>query len=338
MTEDEMVSWLEKATQQSVTVTRFAALAGGASMETWSVDATIAGVHERLVIRRDMGASMWSESLTRAQEFSLLQRALASGVKVPVPRWLHEGAGEGDRSFFVMDRVDGESVGRRVVKLPELATARRTMAREMGEQLAKIHAIATEDFPWLPRPAAHRSTGEHALDRLRATMDTLQRDHPVWEYAMRRLARRVPPSPSVERTLVHGDFRVGNLLVAPSGLAAVIDWEFAHMGDRHEDLSWPTMRDWRFEKDALTVGGVGSLDDMLEGYAAAGGKTVDRTALVWWEIVGNLRWSVTCHSQAERHLSGKDRSVELASLGRKSAEIEWEILHLIDERTREGTL
>lgn len=129
---------------------------------------------------------------------------------------------------------------------------------------------------------------------------------------------------------MHGDFRIGNLLVDPSGLAGVLDWEFAHLGDRHEDLGWITVRDWRFEQDSRPVGGVGSLDDYLAGYASSGGAPVDRDALVWWELLGNLRWAVTCHSQAQRHLGGADRSVELLSLGRKAAEMEWELIDRID--------
>ena len=329
---------LSKAVGQPVTVTRAAPLAGGASMETWSLDATVNGAPERVVLRRDMAVNMYAAALTRAQEFHLLGVAHRAGVMVPLPRWCYAGD-ESTRPFFVMNRVDGESVGRKVVKLPELAAARAAMAREMGRQLARIHAVAlTDDLAFLLRPRAGERPFEEALRATRAIVDGLARDNPVWAYALRWLATHAPDEGGRAPVLVHGDFRVGNLLVAPSGLAAVIDWEFAHVGDMHEDLAWPTLRDWRFERDALTVGGVGTVDDLLAGYAEAGGAPVDRRAMAWWEIMGNLRWSVMCHAQAERHLSGKDRSVELASLGRKSAEIEWEIVDLIERHAQEHTL
>ena len=306
-------------------------LAGGASMETWAVDADVGGAPERLVVRRDMGANMYPDALSRPDEFAVLQRAFEHGVLCPRPRWcVGADRAPGGRAYFVMDRVDGESVGRRVVKLPELAAARATMARAMGRQLARIHAIPYDGLDFLSRPEPNEGPCEKAERGMRAMIDGLARHNPVWEHCLRWLSTHRPAASSQGPVaLVHGDFRVGNLLVAPSGLAAVIDWEFAHVGDVHEDLAWPQMRDWRFEQDHLRVGGVGSPEELLAGYAEAGGARVDAGSLAWWELMGNLRWSVTCHSQAERHLSGADPSVELASLGRKSAEVEWEILALL---------
>jgi aminoglycoside phosphotransferase (APT) family kinase protein len=331
LTPDALRALLAHASSQPVTVHRAQRLAGGASMETWSVDADVGGYPERLVVRRDMGANMYPDALSRRDEFAVLQRAFERGVRVPRPRWCVDAADAvGGRAFFVMDRVDGESVGRRVVKLPELAEARATMAREMGRQLARIHALPCNDLPFLSRPDAHEGACEKAERGMRSLMDELSRHHPVWEHTLRWLSTHRPPAAAQGPvTLVHGDFRVGNLLVAPSGLAAVIDWEFAHVGDIHEDLAWPQMRDWRFEQDHLRVGGVGTPDELLAGYAEAGGARVDGLSLAWWELMGNLRWSVTCHSQAQRHLSGRDPSVELASLGRKSSEVEWEMLTLL---------
>ena len=151
---------------------------------------------------------------------------------------------------------------------------------------------------------------------------------PDVEFGLRWLGQRAPSC--AELTLIHGDFRIGNLLVGPEGLAAVIDWEFAHVGDPHEDLAWPCVRDWRFGNDALHVGGVGELAPYLAAYESAAGRTIDHNALRWWEIMGNLRWAATCHVQAQRHLSGADPSVELASLGRRAAEMELEFLTLIE--------
>jgi aminoglycoside phosphotransferase (APT) family kinase protein len=307
-------------------------LAGGASMETWAIDAEVDGVLQRLVLRRDMGANMYPEALSRPEEFALLQRAHAHGVACPRPRWCvpAERAPDG-RAFFVMDRVAGESVGRRVVKLPELAQARAGMARAMGRQLARIHTLPADELPFLPRPHTGEGPCEKAERGMRAMIDALARHNPTWEHALRWLSTHRPPTEALGPvTVVHGDFRVGNLLVAPEGLTAVIDWEFAHIGDIHEDLAWPQLRDWRFECDHLRVGGVGTLEDFLEGYAEGGGARIDERSLAWWEIMGNLRWSVTCHAQAQRHLSGIDRSVELASLGRKSSEMDWEILTLLE--------
>jgi len=307
-------------------------LAGGASMETWALDVALdPGVDtpEALVLRRDMGTNMNPLALTRVQEFRLIERARAAGVGCPQPRF-HGGEGEG-RQWFLMERCAGESVGRRVVRAPELARARESLAPRMGAELARIHQIPVDTaVDFLPRPDHGQSPAAWALGGIRTILDALRRHNPVWAYAWRWLDAHAPPDDGV-RVVCHGDFRIGNLLVTPEGLSAVIDWEFAHVGDPHEDLAWPTLRDWRFEQDALTVGGVGTLDRYVAGYHGQGGRPVDPTRMRWWAIMGNLRWSVTCHVQAERHLAGHDRSVELASLGRKSAEIEWEMVHLLDQ-------
>ncbi len=118
-------------------------------------------------------------------------------------------------------------------------------------------------------------------------------------------------------------------MVGPDGLRGVFDWEFAHVGDPAEDLAWPCVRSWRFGHDAQRLGGVGSFEEFHEAYERAGGRKVERRAVEYWEVMGNLRWAVGCVAQAHRHLSGQAPSVELASLGRRAAEMELELLDLI---------
>ena len=324
---DELVAAVSAAAGLPVTLTAARRLAGGASMESWAIDLRVGDAAEALVLRRDMGANMSASALDRATEFALLRAACAAGVRAPRPRYL--SAPGAARAWFLMDRLPGESVGRKVVRAPDLAAAREGLARQLGEALAVVHRVPLDGLPALPRPAAGRSPAEEALRQARDVVATLGLRNPVWTYALRWLARRVPPWDGA-LGLVHGDYRIGNLLVDRGGLAGVLDWEFAHLGDRHEDLAWVTVRDWRFEQDARVVGGVGSLDEYLAGYAAAGGRPVDGAALGWWELIGNLRWAVMCHAQADRHLRGADRSVELLSLGRKAAEMEWELVDRID--------
>ncbi|MBK9715211.1 MAG: phosphotransferase family protein [Kouleothrix sp.] len=302
-------------------------IAGGASRETWSVDAVVGVEKLALVLRMDQASSMNPDALTRPQEFALLQAAYASGVLAPRPRWLDAGGAALGRPFLIMDRVEGESIGPRVVRRPELAEARARLPAQMAEQLTRIHAIDLAPLGFLPRPPAGRAPALHAVAGVRSLLREIAVESPALEFGMRWAERHAPAC--ARPTLVHGDFRVGNLLVGPAGLRAVIDWEFAHIGDPHEDLAWACVRDWRFGADRLRVGGVGELEPYLAAYESAGGHTIDRAALRYWEIVGNLRWAATCHAQAQRHLSGADPSVEYASLGRRAAEMELEFLSLI---------
>jgi aminoglycoside phosphotransferase (APT) family kinase protein len=327
----QLRAFLAEQTGSAVTISNLHPIAGGASRETWALDLRYKAdgqpIDERLILRRDMGSSMNPEALSRAQEFNLLRVAHGHGVRVPQVRWLC--ADPQVLAFFVMERIDGESIGARVVRKPELAQARAALPEQMAAQLALIHAIdpALEAVRDLPQPAAGQTAAEHALAGVRRQVAALDLHNPAVEWALRWLEQRAPANRA--HTLVHGDFRIGNLLVGTDGLRGVIDWEFAHLGDPHEDLAWPCVRDWRFGNDALHVGGVGQLEPYLAAYEAASGRAVDRAAVRWWEIMGNLRWAVACLVQAQRHLSGSDPSVEFASLGRRAAEMELEYLLLI---------
>ncbi len=325
----EVTDAVSLLTGEPVTLRAARPLAGGASMETLALDLTVGDRDEPLVLRRDMAVNMFHGALSRADEFALLDLASRGGVPCPRPRYLSPPTAS--RRWFLMDRHPGESVGRKVVRDPALAQGRARLAADLGAALAKIHALPL-DGATLPRPRDGRSPALEAVAQTRESIAAMGFSRPSWAYLLRWLEARAPACASL--SVVHGDFRVGNVLVTPSGLEAVIDWEFAHLGDRHEDLAWPTLRDWRFGADAKTLGGVGELEDFIAAYRAAGGAEVDRGALAWWQVAGNVRWAVMCHAQAERHLSGADPSVELASLGRKGAEVEWEALRLIDEMER----
>ena len=130
---------------------------------------------------------------------------------------------------------------------------------------------------------------------------------------------------------MHGDYRMGNLIVDGSDLAAVLDWELVHVGEAYEDLAWFCVRAWRFGAPASQgAGGLGSIESFLRAYEEASGATVDRMAFRWWLVLATLRWGVICRYQAERHLSGQVRSVELATIGRRVCENEWDLLDLIE--------
>ena len=143
---------------------------------------------------------------------------------------------------------------------------------------------------------------------------------------MTELSGNLPPRR--EPVLVHGDFRLGNLIVGPEGLRAVLDWELTHAGNPAEDLGWLCVKAWRFGA-APPVAGLGSREELLAAYVDAGGADISLDELRWWEVLGTLRWGVICLTQAAAHLSGAYRSVELAAIGRRVCEQEWDLLQLL---------
>lgn len=293
-------------------------LTGGASRETWSFDAVLAdGVRHELVLRRDP-PSRPGPSGAMQREAQVIRVAGAAGV--PVPEVLADSSDPAvwGAAGLVMRRVDGEALGKRILRADDLAEARAVLVEQCAAALASLHAadpVALEDAPE-PEP----------LEMLRTALDVLGEPVPTFEYALRWLDRHRPEPTG--RSIVHGDFRLGNLLVAPDGLRAVLDWELVHLGDPVEDLGWLCVRAWRFGA-AAPVAGLGTREELLEAYAQAGGVRVDPAVLRWWEVYGTLRWGVICLTQTAVHLRGDLRSVELAAIGRRVCETEWDLLLLI---------
>jgi aminoglycoside phosphotransferase (APT) family kinase protein len=216
-----------------------------------------------------------------------------------------------------MERIEGETIGRRIVRmqLPE------RLPLQMAEELAKIHALPREELPFLE---------EASIDRLAEELDEVGEPHPAIELGLWWLRENRPPRR--EPVVVHGDFRIGNLAVDENGLVAVLDWEFAHLDDPARDLSFALVRAWRFGVPDLRLGGIADVEPYLERYNELTGFDVRPEELDYWELAGNVAWAVGCLTQAQRHLSGRDRSVELAILGRLGAEVEYEICHLLERQ------
>jgi aminoglycoside phosphotransferase (APT) family kinase protein len=231
---------------------------------------------------------------------------------------------DGLGSGFVMDRIEGETIARRILRDDEYASARAVMAGQCGEIAARIHAIPTAELPHL----AELDTAAQ-IEQQRSFLDTFGEPHPAFELGLRWLEARIP-SPARPTSLVHGDFRNGNFIVGAEGIRAVLDWELAHLGDPLEDLGWLCVKSWRFGVADRLVGGFGDLRDLLDAYERAGGGAVDEEAIRFWVAFGTVRWGVIAIAQSFTHLSGFVRSVELATLGRRVAEMEWDLLQIID--------
>jgi aminoglycoside phosphotransferase (APT) family kinase protein len=288
-------------------------LAGGASKEAWAVDAD----GEPLLVRRAAVGVIHRHTLSLRDEFAVLEAAYEAGVKVPRP-YGYVADVEG-REAFVMERISGETIGRRIVQRPELEAARAALPLQLAEELAKIHAIPRERLPFLE---------EARFERIVEELDEVGEPHPAIELGLWWLRENRPPAR--EPVVVHGDYRIGNVMVDEHGLVGVLDWEFAHLDDPVRDLAFGLVRAWRFGVGGKRLGGIGEVEPYLERYNELTGFDVRPEELDYWELAGNVGWAIGCLTQAHRHLSGQDRSVELAILGRLGAEVEYEICHLLE--------
>ncbi|OCB07939.1 acyl-CoA dehydrogenase [Mycolicibacterium porcinum] len=292
-------------------------LTGGASRTTWSFDAVTDSARRPLILRT--GAP---DEVHAGMELEAGAQRAAAAAGAPVPHVLiadDSVTALGD-PFLICDFIGGETIVRRIQrKLDDAGRAR--LLTQCAQALAAIHRAEPPALPGLVE--------QDQVSQWREQLDEMGDTTATFEWVFRWLdANRPAPSPS---RLVHGDFRMGNVIVDDSGLAAVLDWELVHLGEVYEDLAWFCIRAWRFGAPAhLGAGGLGSIENFLDAYEAAGGATLDRSAIRWWLVLATLRWGIICRYQAERHLSGQTRSVELATIGRRVCETEWDLLGLLD--------
>ncbi|MDQ1395255.1 MAG: hypothetical protein QOG64_514 [Acidimicrobiaceae bacterium] len=290
-------------------------MSGGASRETWSFDAVGPNRDVReLILRRDPPEAPKGMAL----ESRLLVAAAEAGVPVPPVIAASDDPAIVGSAFIVMARIEGETIARRILREDAYAEARTKLAGQCGQVLARLHSIDPDKVEGLH--------AEDQVERYREVLDVSGEPHPVFELAFRWLEANRPPV--TDGAVVHGDFRHGNLIVGTDGLRAVLDWELGHRGDPMEDLGWLCAKAWRFGAKP-PVGGFGTYDQLIEGYESAGGATVDRAVLHWWETLGVLKWGIMCIMQATAHTSGMVRSVELAAIGRRVCENEWDLLGML---------
>jgi aminoglycoside phosphotransferase (APT) family kinase protein len=289
-------------------------LSAGASRDTWSF--AMPDGSKRIVQRLPRGASRAGVDL----EAAVLRAAFEAGVPVARVFASFDAGGPLGMPALVLERVEGEALPPLLRRDARFAPALDALAGECGRILARLHSIPLDRLPSLSKP--------DPIERCREVLDSLQERHPAFELVLRRLELSRPePRPD---TLVHGDFRLGNLLVGEAGVTAVLDWELVHRGDPVEDLGWLCVPAWRFGGE-LPVAGVGRYEQLLDAYRSAGGAELTVEELRWWQAAGTVWWGVLCHVQASRHLGGQTRSVELASIGRRACEQEWDALAVLPE-------
>ena len=290
-------------------ITNLHRLSGGASRETWRFDAD----GRSLILQRQRAG----DDRDMLIEADVVRAAGAAGA--PVPHLLDARRRDDGMAFMILDAIDGETIARKILRDDRFVEARSVLVEQMGAALATIHAID-------PTPM-HGLLETDQVAYYTDVLDQLGQPHPVLELVRCWL---VDHRPTTERTcVVHGDFRLGNLIVGDDGLRAVIDWELAHLGDPMEDLGWLCVKAWRFGATP-PVAGLGEREALFAAYERSGGPPVDPVVVHWWEVLGTWKWAVMCVLQASVHLGGAARSHELAAIGRRVCENEYDLLTLLE--------
>ena len=296
-------------------VTQLERLSGGANMESWA----FACGGEAFVLRRAPSAEMMARrSLDHAGEAAAIRAARAAGVLAPqvvVELKPDDGIGSG----FVMRRIAGSAAPAAL-----LDEGGAELLGDLGAALAAIHRVDPAEVAHLPGldPAA-------GLEGLAAQFASYGGDRPIIALGLAWLRANLPGP--IEPRLIHGDFRIGNLMADEARLTGVLDWELAHLGDFHEDLAFGCMAVWRFGKLDRPGFGLGSLDDLFDAYRKAGGAPVEPARFRFWLVYRTVWWALGCLQMGAYWRSGADRSVERVVVARRAAEQELDLLRLLED-------
>ena len=321
-----LTDFISAQVEASVNISNARLLGGGAIQENWGLDIELDGHSIEAVLRCDAPSSV-ADSWGRAEEFALLREAFAAGVTVPEPLWLGSEDVFG-RNFFIMRRAAGQAAGHKLVRDMSLAPDRVALVRQIGREMARIHSIQPprEALAFLPVPDIHPA--QLFIDESRAFLDGYHSAFPALEWGLNWLERNLPEQEPL--CLVHRDFRTGNYLVDEQGLTAVLDWEFTAWSQPLEDLGWFCARCWRFGQfdEALAAGGVGSREALFAGYREIAGREITAREVYYWEVFAHVRWAMIAIKQGERHLSGREPSLELALTAHIVPELELHVLRM----------
>jgi len=295
-------------------------LTGGASKEIWKFEVSNAKQPTKMILRRGSGIE-GPLAIKTADEARIQKEVIKVGAPVPIILAVSKNEEElGDS--YIMHFVEGESIARKILRDKEYKKALPILAYQCGEAIAKIHNVDINNFSFLPKKPA-----EDQLEDLYSTYQSFEQPSPVFEYAYLWLKEQ--DFSNFQESLVHGDFRLGNIIVNADGLQSIIDWELAHIGNPLQDLGWVCGNSWRFGKNDKVVGGFGELEDLLEGYNSVSKLKVNKEMVKCWQVFGTFRWGVICLIQAYAHLNGTINSIEKAAIGRRVSETEIDIVDLL---------
>ena len=301
-------------------------LSGGSSNESWLLILETNNEDRYLVFRRTPDGKIKDSGISSFiginNEAKIMNLAYKHGVPVPkIHHIIDESFGIG-KGFF-MEYLEGLTVGNRIVRDHSLKNIKPTLASQCGKILSMIHQIPIENLIDIPI-----STANNEINKYEEVYLKHGNPHPVFDLAFKWLRKNIPHQN--ELTLVHGDFRNGNLIIHPKdGISGVLDWEILHLGDPYEDLSWICVNSWRYNNINLPVGGFGSREDMYIAYEKSSGKKLDRERAKYWEILGTLKWGIMCLNMIEIYRSGFDKSIDRVSIGRRSSETEIDLIRLL---------
>ena len=304
-------------------------LSGGAIQENWEISGQRNHADYDIVLRKNAETSVDASS-DRKQEYDLLHRLYELKVCVPQPLLFEAKDNILKSDFFVMQKIFGITEGHKLVRLnhPEQQVA---ILQDIGHRLADIHAISSDlELEKIISKPAKEDYLNQLLVSLQAQLQKLNSQRPILEFAISWMAQNQPVIDDL--VLVHGDYRTGNIMIDHDHVSGILDWEFAHWGDRREDIGWFTAKCWRFGQNKQVAGGIGSYKDFMQAYAQQADIFIPEFELKYWHVLAHVQWAIIAMQQANRNLNNSQPSLELALTAFLIPQLEKNILDIIGDK------
>jgi aminoglycoside phosphotransferase (APT) family kinase protein len=289
----------------------------GNSQETWLLSIGGVASPRSLVLRRTAvaGTLEWCD---RGAEVAVLRAVRAAGLPVPKVWWWEPDGSSLDRAYVVMDRADGAA--------PDLRDRGvcGELAADLGRRLAQLHGAAVAPAV-IDRPASTHDADVAQLDAWTRRARDSGVAPAITAALCGWLARHVRHDDTAP-VLVWGDPGPHNVLTDPAGrITALLDWELAHFGHPLEDLGgarWACLG--HLDRELLT-----------SAYEHEGGRTIDRDALAWYEVLACVSRSVMLFDGVRSAIDGRSHDPNVVGLGvalvaanmLRAASIAWGVDH-----------
>ena len=288
---------------------------GGASRKTYRfrLQYTVESeqFERRLILRMDPDTSLVESDFS--QEFQIYRFFFDTPIPVPEPLWLEADTCWLGRPFFVMAEIQGCESDRIKITEPPYKAVRE----KIGEHYTRILAeISKSDLSQkglsdrLVAPAPDECWCRE-LDYWEEIIDQSELEpHPVARAAIRWL-RNHPPPPAQKITVIHGDYRIGNILYSADGTVhGVLDWEMCHLGDPLEDITYGMNSLWS-PAEPDKVGTMISRERFLEIWRQESGLKAPPDAVRWWEVFTSIKSIAIWIDAGRKFKDGRNRDIIL---------------------------
>lgn len=296
----------------SIRVKAFQPLPGGYGKETILFRTEGRAFSGDYVMRRDRDTPTVDNDCHRiTKEAPVIRAAFTNGFPVPEVMWcdaVHELLPGGD--FLIMKKAPGKGGGN---VFGAAGMVQDSLQSVLATCVGKLHALPQQRELGFISDGIKPDLWDMTLQQVTTRYITAYRDLYIAEMIeptpavlgmFGYLLSNVPAAPG-KPVLLHGDIGFHNLILDDGNLSAVIDWEFAHIGDPAEDIGYI----------ANTVGNSLHWDRFIASYMQAGGAQIDKERLLFFRVWGHLRNLAACQLSTNAYDLGRLDDLRIAHVG-----------------------